>query len=485
MMSLPLLSLMLLLPLLAVVIIWLLPRPILSRWLALFAMLATLALAVVVTVNFQTGQSSFQFVEQHAWIATLHVQYRVGVDGISVLFLPLTALLFAGVILGTWHSVQQSPRLFYSLILLLATATLGIFMALDLILFFLFWELTLLPLLFLISLWGVGPNRRYAAMKYTLLMLTGGVPVLLAFVLLGLQHADSAGVLSFDYRALLELQIPPQQQTLIFFLLLIGFAFKAPLFPLHTWLPVTAMQGPAAVTATLVGLKLGVYAMLRFIVPLTPQALLEQQVLLMSVGAIGLIYGALAALAQTNLRRMLAFSSISHVGMVIMAIATLEESGLTGAVMQLLNFVIIAGGLMLLTGMLQHRTGSVELLDLGGVARGMPRLAALYLLLGLASLGVPGTSGFIGELLMFIGIFTASTGGGVVALIGLILSAAYFLHFYRRAFLGPVRNPVFNDNIDLGTRELLVFIVIIAIILVLGIYPAPVVEIIHSSRVMD
>jgi len=443
--GLPLLSLVLITLPIGAGLIWLAPNERLARWIALFAACIDLVLTLVTVGGFDRDAGGFQFVEQIAWIPTLHVTYLVGVDGISVLFLPLTVLLFIGVILASWTSVRTLPRLYYTLLLILESATLGIFCALDTILFFLFWELTLVPTFFLISLWGVGPQRRYAAVKYTLMMLTGGVPLLFGFLLLAFTHAGLAGGgiesgLVFDYPSLLANPLPAELQTAVFLLLLAGFAVKAPVFPLHTWLPTVAMEGPVSIAAIMTGLKLGVFGLLRYTIPLAPDAAREFHWLIAGLGVVGLLYGALMALSQTNLRRMLAFSSLSHVGLVLLGIASFNLQGIQGALFQLLNFTVVAGGLFLLAGFLHHRVGSTDIISLGGVAHSMPLLAAFFLLFGLAGMGVPGTNGFPAEFLLILSALDTHTGAGLAALAGVVIGAAYFLGIYRRAFLGEAHH---------------------------------------------
>ncbi len=419
---------------------------------------------------------------------TLQIHYAVGVDGISLLFLPLTAILFLGVILASWTNVRTMQRLYFTLLLLLEGTTLGIFLSLDTLLFFSFWELSLVPVFFLVSLWGVGANRRYAATKYTLLMLVGGVPLLFAFLALAFNHADLTGVgipegLSFDYETLLGTPLPNHLDTLVFFLLLLGFGVKTPLFPLHTWLPLLAADGPLAVAALMTGLKLGAYGLIRFLVPLAPNAAQDFFWLLAGLGVIGVLYGALGALAQTNLRRMLAFSSISHVGLVVLGIASLNLNGIQGAIFQLLNFTVVAGGLFILVGFLHHRTGTTESVNLGGIARTMPLLTGFFLLLGLASLGLPGTTGFPAELLLILGALQAHTGTGLAALVGAILAAGYFLGLYRRTFLGPVTNAVVAESRDLLPRELVVAFALSFLVLLPGLYPQGVLDLTRASGV--
>ncbi len=480
------LSLIILLPMVATALIWLLPNPRQARWVAGISAVLTLCLALTLVVKFDAGDSGFQFMEQLTWIPTLGIHYTLGVDGISVLFLPLTALLFLGVILASWTSVRTMPRLYFSLLLMLEGITLGIFCALDVILFFLFWELTLPPLYFLVSLWGIGPNRRFAAVKYTLFMLAAGLPLLFGFLVLAFNHAEFSGGgipagLTFDYLTLLEMPLPPNTETLVFFLLLLGFAVKTPVFPLHTWLPVVAQEGPVAVVALLTGLKLGAYGLIRFTVPLAPAAAQEYHWLLAGLGVVGILYGALLALAQTNLRRMLAFSSISHVGLVVLGLSSFTIQGIQGSLFQLLNFTVVAGGIFLLAGFLHHRIGSTDLISLGGAARSMPLLAAFFFLFGLAGMGVPATSGFPAEFLILVSALNTHTGAGLAALFGLVLGAGYFLSAYRRAFLGPLGNAVIADAVDLRPRELILVSALALLILAAGLYPNGVLDLTRAA----
>ena len=484
--GLPLLSLLLLTLPMAALPIWLVRDPGRVRWIALGAALADLTLALVALLHFNPADGGFQLVERYTWIPSLNIHYTVGVDGISVGFLPLTVLLFIGVIAASWTRVRTMPRLYYSLLLLLESATLGVFCALDTVLFFLFWELTLIPIFFLVSLWGIGPNRRFAAVKYTLFMLVGGVPLLFAFILLAFNHADVTGAaipagLSFDYQTLHQTPLPDGLELTVFLLLLAGFAVKTPVVPLHTWLPVVAADGPIAIAALMTGLKLGAYGLIRFVVPLAPGAAAELHWLLPGLGVLGILYGALGALAQTNLRRMLAFSSISHVGLVVLGIGSLSLQGIQGAVFQLLNFTLIAGGLFLITGFLHQRTGTTEARSLGGVVKTMPLLAGSFLLLGLASLGLPGTSGFPAELLLILSALGTHTGAGLAALFGAVVAAGYFLGIYRRAFQGPVTSPLVAGAADLLPRELAVAAATCLLVLALGLYPQGVLDLTRSA----
>lgn len=476
--SFPFISLMLLSLPLAALLIWALDES-RARWVALVATLFELLLAIALLVSFDSSAEGFQFVEKASWIPTLNIYYLIGVDGISLLFLPLTALLFSGVIAISWNSVRSMPQLYYILLLLLMAATLGIFTALDTMLFFLFWEMTLIPVYFLISLWGIGPNRRFAASKYAMHMFVGGIPILFGFVVLAFGH--EGGEPLFDYVTLLAHPLPVEIQTTVFFLLLIGFAVKTAIFPMHTWLPTVAMEGPVGLTAIMVGLKLGAYGLLRFALPLAPDAAQHFHWLLAGLGVTGILYGALMALAQTNLRRMLAFSSMSHAGLLLLGLAAFTIEGIQGSLFQLLNFTVISGGMMLLSGMLHQRIGSTELVSLGGVATSMPLLAAFFFLFALASMGIPGTNGFPAEVLIILSALKSHTGAGLAALFGIVLGSGYLLAYYRRAFYGPIASQVVANAMDLRRRELLVVTLFALIIFGAGVFPSAVLDITRSA----
>ena len=473
----PLLSLLILLPLLGAIATGITRNIKAAKKTALATAGLELLLTLMVVHLFKSTEGNkFQLVEHYAWIPSLNIEFLAGIDGISVLFLPMSALLTLMAIIASWNSVQHLHRFHFALLLALEGVTIGVFSALDMVLFFLFWELTLPPIFFLIGLWGIGPKRRSAAMKYTLFMLFGGVPLFFAIIILAINHAvnmDGAipHDLSFSFPVLLETPLPDNLQTLVFSLFLLSFAVKAPLIPFHTWLPTAAMEGPTQITALLIGLNLGVYGIIRFTMPLTFSAAVEYSWALGILGAISLIYGALIALQQTNLRRLLAYASISHVGLVIIGLASLTMQGIQGAIFQLFNFTLVAGSLMLVAGFIQHRLGSTAAIHLGGLAKVMPRLTSFYFLFALASIGVPGTSGFPSELLLIIGALTAHPSLGIAALAGAVLSAAYMLSFTRRAFFGPITQAAVNQAQDLRPRELALLCVPALLILAFGFYP--------------
>ena len=480
--NLPILSMVIALPILGAIAIGVIQNIGLAKKVALLIAGLELIATLVVVQWFDSANSGFQLVERHAWIPSLNIDFLIGIDGISVLFLPMSALLTLVAIIASWNSVQHLTRFHFALLLIMEGGTMGVFVALDMMLFFLFWELILPPIFFLIGLWGAGPQRRGAAMKYMLYMLFSGVPLLFALIMLGVNHAMQTGGsiphdLSFSFPVLLKTHISNDLQVIIFLLLLTGFAVKAPLAPFHTWLPTTAVEGPTQLTALLIGLKLGAFGILRFAMPLTPHASVEYAWILGIFGAVTFIYAAMIALQQTNLRRLLAYASISHVGLVIVGIATLNMQGVQGAIFQLLNFSMIASCLMLIAGFIQHRIGSTEIIHLGGLAKVMPRLTSFFFLFAIASMGIPGTSGFPAELLLIIGALNAHPGLGVAALLGAILGAAYMLSFMRRTFFGPVVNTRLNQIQDLRAREFGLLCIPALLVLFFGFFPDLVLDI--------
>ncbi|MEN9896724.1 MAG: hypothetical protein RLZZ66_373 [Pseudomonadota bacterium] len=489
MVFLPMLSILIFMPIVGALIIACVPHIHWAKKIALMTAFFELVIALKLVVSFDTSNASFQFIEQYAWIPSLNAAFFLGVDGISLLFLPMTALLMFVTIIASWYSIQHLTRLHFALLLLLESATMGVFSALDMLLFFLFWEATLPPIFFLIGLWGIGAKRSQAALKYTLFMLCGGVPLLFAIILLAVNHANQLGELiteglSFSFPVLVNTPMTDHLQLIILFLFVLGFAVKTPLVPFHTWLPTIAMESPTQLSALLMGLKLGAFGLLRFALPFAPSVAWHYAWLLALFGAITLIYGALIALKQTNLRQLLAYLSLSHVGFVTMGIASLTLQSIQGALFQLLNFTLIASSLMFIAGFLQQRIGSTELVHLGGLAKVLPKLCVFFYLFSFASIGMPLTSGFPAEILLIIGVFKHQFGLGVVGLLGAILGAAALFIFIQKAFLGEVRHSPNNQLEDLRSHELWVLCIPLVLVLFLGLWPQFFLNISQGSLVL-
>nr|MBI3612981.1 NADH-quinone oxidoreductase subunit M [Nitrospirota bacterium] len=485
----PILSLILFLPLLGAILLALLEEEDLIKNAALGISLLELVLAVVVMLRFVPESAAMQFSERLAWIPPLGISYHLGLDGISVLFVGLTAFLTVLVVLYSWDTVRHQIKLYFVALLALETTMMGIFAALDLILFFVFWELMLIPSYFLIKLWGGGAERQYAALKYVLYTLLGSVFMLVGIVLLDLNYHDWALVhhiepaYSFDFLQLLTIPIPVEKQVLIFWLIFMGLAFKAPMFPFHTWLPDALLEGPIGMAVFLAGIKLGTYGFIRFSLPLLPDASKSPGVAstMMTLALLAIIYGAIVALVQPDFRRLLAFSSISHLGFVVAGLFALNFQGLQGSLLTMINLGFSTAGLFFLAGFLYQRRHSTQLAAFGGLAKKVPLLATYLLIVGLASIGLPGTNGFVGEFLILLGAFQAHWLYGAVAVTGVVFGAAYFLWYYERAMLGPLAQAAGQAITDLNARELVIAVSLSIMIFWIGLYPSPFLRMMNGS----
>lgn len=474
--DLPLLTLLLIAPLAGLPLVWSVPHYNAARNGAMIASLFALLLSLLVVVSFDAGQSGFQMIDSLPWIPDLNIHFLLGVDGLSILFLPATTLLFVAAVIAA-RPDQHRSRFYFSMILLLESAVLGVFVAIDAMFFFLCWELTVVPIYFLVALWGVGARRQQAASQYTLLMLAGGVPLLFGLLI----PALSLPQLAFDLPTLLGAPLSRSTQFVVFLLLLFGFGVKAPLPPLHTWLPKLAMEGPPMAVALIAGIKLGLYGLMRFAIPLAPEAAASLHWLLAGIGVIAALHGALVALAQTNLRVMLAYAGVSHVGLALLGLASFTEHGVQGALLLTVSLAFATGGGFLAASFLQLRVGSCEVQNLGGAFVTMPRLAVFFLLCGLASLGLPGTAGFPGEWLVLLATLQTHTGAGIAALAAMVFGGAYFMGLYRKAFFGPASRPAVATADDLLPRERWAAAIIGAAILVFGVWPQPLLDLTHTG----
>jgi NADH-quinone oxidoreductase subunit M len=485
----PILTCLLFFPLVGAIVLWLFDDEDMVRTSALTIALVELALAIFVLMRFVPDSAAMQFVEHVPWIPALGISYHLAVDGISVLFVGLTAFLTVLVVIYSWDTIRYQTKLYMMALLALETTTMGVFVSLDLILFFVFWELMLIPSYFLIKLWGGGAERHYAALKYVLYTLLGSVFMLVGIALLDinyhsyatLHHMDQS--YSFDLLELLAVPVPLPQQMLIFWLMFMGFAFKAPVFPFHTWLPDALLEGPIGMAVVLAGLKLGTFGFMRFSIPLLPEASKSQTVVsvMMTLGLAAILYGAIIALMQPDLRRLLAYSSISHLGFIVIGLFALNYQGLQGSLLTMINLGFSTAGLFFIAGFLYTRQQTTQLQAFGGMAKHTPLLATFFLLIGLASIGLPGTNGFVGEFLILLGAFQAHWMYGSIAVLGVILGAAYFLWYYERAILGPVGKAVRETIGDLHPREMVIAIALSVMILWIGLYPAPFLRMMNGS----
>jgi NADH-quinone oxidoreductase subunit M len=413
-----------------------------------------------------TESPGIQFRERLAWLPAYGISFHLGIDGLSVWLILLTTLLTPLALLASWSSISERVREFVILVLLLEAGMIGVFCALDLFLFYVFWEAMLIPMYFLIGIFG-HERRIYAALKFFLFTMAGSVLMLVAFLVL--YHAT--GRATFDLEALIHRQVDPQLQLWLFAAFALAFAIKVPLFPLHTWLPDAHVEAPTAGSVLLAGvlLKMGTYGFLRLAIPLFPVAAERFAPWIAVLAVIGIVYGALVALVQPNMKKLVAYSSVSHLGFVMLGIAAFSTFSVTGAVYQMLNHGVSTGALFLLVGMLYDRRHTHEIAEFGGLKTPMPRLAAVFLLTGLASIAMPGFGGFIGEFLILLGSWPYSRALTTVAVSGVILAAAYILWLIRRVFHGEVTEPKNKVLRDLSVREMAVIVPLVILALVMGL----------------
>ena len=481
--SFPILSLMLFLPLLAALALMAIKDDKLAFRVAMGVSIAELFLAGLVWVNFQPGIADLQFVEQIGPIAGLGASYHLGVDGISMLFIPATALLSLLAVLYTDASVKHDIRGYLAALLGFEACMMGAFMAVDMLLFWVFFAAEIIPSYLLIVRWGTGGQRLEAATSYLVYMLIASAALLVGIVLLASNHGSITNTgMSFNYVDLLKVQLPEQTQWLIFFVITLGLAIKAPLFPLHTWMPKVLEQGPVVgMSIFLVGIKLGTYGFLRIVIPLLPQAAQEWYWLLAILGAASMVYGALIALVQVNLRRVLAFASLSHMGVVMLGLFSLNFQGLQGGLLQMLNLGITGAGLFFVAGFLFTRMGAPDVLRMGGLQQVAPLMGLTFLVIGLAGIGMPGTSGFNGEHLVMLGAFQKHWVMALAVGIGTLLTAAYFLWYYQRAFLGSEGSAAKQAFPDLNLRERIIAGSLVAVIFWIGLYTTPFLQTMNGS----
>ena len=438
-----------------------------ARWAALWTSLVVFAASLVLWAQFDTSNPGFQFQESLTWLPEFGVGYRMGVDGISVLFVLLSTALTPICILASWDAVTTRVRDYMLAFLVLETMMVGMFSAQDFIIFYMFFEGVLIPMFLIIGVWG-GPRRVYASFKFFLYTLAGSILMLLA--LLAIWY--SAG--TTDLQVLMQAHFPARVQFWLFLAFFASFAVKVPMWPVHTWLPDAHVEAPTAGSVILAGvlLKMGAYGFLRFSVPMLPDASAYFAPLMFSLGVIAVIYTSLVALAQSDMKKLIAYSSVAHMGVVVIGIFTFNAQGIQGALFQMLSHGIVSAALFLCVGVIYDRMHTREIARYGGLAQRMPAYAVVFMLFTMASIGLPGTAGFVGEFLVLVGAFKVNFWLALLGSMGMILGAGYMLYLYRRVVFGALTKPDLRGILDLNAREVAIFAPLVLLTLWMGIYPS-------------
>ena len=436
---------------------------------------------------YDTQDPNWQFVERHDWIPSIGAEYFLGVDGFSVLLILLTTMIGMIAMVSSWAAITTRVKEYYVFLLTLQTGMIGAFVSLDFLLFFLFWEVMLVPMYFLIGIWG-SDNRLYSAIKFFLYTLVGSVVMLLGILGVYFYHWDVTGVQTFDITQFHELNMAFDRQWWVFLAFFLGFAVKVPMFPFHTWLPDAHTDAPTAGSVILAAvlLKMGTYGFIRFSLPILPEATVAFVPWVVGLSIIGIVYGALVAMAQRDWKRLVAYSSVSHMGMVTLGLFALTSVGVTGSIVQQLNHGISTGALFLIVGIVYERRHTREISEYGGLSKVMPVYAAVFLIMTMSSIGLPTLNGFIGEVLILQGVFVVNLWWAAVAAVGIVLGAAYMLRLYQQTMFGEVTNPK-NENLpDLSLREFATFAPLLVLAVWIGLYPKPFLDRLETSvdRVM-
>ena len=446
------------------------------RALALVGSLLSLLVTLPLITRFDTSTAAMQFVEKVSWIERFNVHYHLGVDGLSMWFVPLTAFITVIVVIAAWQVIQERVAQYMGAFLILSGLMIGVFCALDGLLFYVFFEATLIPMYLIIGIWG-GPKRVYAAFKFFLYTLLGSLLMLVALVYLYLQSGG------FDILAWHALPLPMNAQTLLFFAFFAAFAVKVPMWPVHTWLPDAHVEAPTggSVVLAAIMLKLGAYGFLRFSMPIAPDAAREFDWFIIALSLIAVLYIGLVALVQQDMKKLVAYSSIAHMGFVTLGFFIFNELGVAGGIVQMVSHGFVSGAMFLCIGVLYDRVHSREISAYGGVANTMPRFAAFAVLFAMANAGLPGTAGFVGEWMVILGTVQANFWLGALAATALIFGAAYTLWMVKRVYFGEVANDHVRDLQDLNAREFGMLALLAAAVLAMGLYPKPFTDVMHVS----
>ena len=446
------------------------------RAVGMVATVATFLAALALLVQFDLGEAGLQLAERFTWIPAIGADIALAVDGVSLLLILLTALLTPLILVASWSGISDRLRGYVAAFLVLEASVIGVFAATDLLLFYVFFEFTLVPMYLIIGIWG-GAERRYAAVKFFLYTLLGGLLMLVAILYLFSQ----AG--TFDYEAIRLLELSVVEQRWLFSAFLVAFAVKVPLFPVHTWLPDAHTEAPTGGSVFLAGvlLKMGTFGLLRYALPIFPDATLEFAPWLLAVSVVGILYGAVVALMQADIKKLIAYSSVSHMGFVVLGTFALNATATSASVVQMVNHGLSTGALFLLVGFLYERRHTREIAAFGGLAKQVPVMAGLWLVVSLSSLALPGLNGFVGEFPILLGTFQTNRTAAVLAAFGAVLAAVYLLWAYQRLFHGPLEGADNHNTTDLDRREIGVLAPIVALIVAIGVYPQPLFDLVEPS----
>ncbi|MBL8294434.1 MAG: NADH-quinone oxidoreductase subunit M [Bryobacterales bacterium] len=477
-----LLSYVLFLPLLGALVLLALPKQAVRLWANVVA-IAGFLISIPLVTSFDKSNGGFQFVERVDWIPTFGIQYHVGIDGISLLLVMLTTLIGVVAVLASWSAVQEKTKGYYAMLLILQTGMIGVFVSLDFFLWFIFWEVVLVPMYFLIGVYG-SSRRLYAAIKFVIYTLAGSMLLLLGILTLFFQYHAQTGQYTFNIAELMKLDMTLGLQRWVFWAFFIGFAIKVPMFPFHTWLPDAHTEAPTAGSVILAAvlLKMGTYGFIRFSLPLLPKASIDPVIIqaMAALSIIGILYGALVSLMQSDWKRLVAYSSVSHLGFCTLGIFALNPNGIAGSVIQQLNHGISTGMLFLIVGVAYERRHTREIKEYGGLAHVTPNFAKVFAFAMLSSAGLPLLNGFVGEFTILQGAFETNRAWAALAVPGVVLGAAYLLWLYQRTMLGTVTNPANEKLSDLSLREWVVFAPLIAWAIWIGVYPKPYFDILEK-----
>ena len=447
------------------------------RWMALIAAIASFAVTLPLISGFDTTTAAFQFVDNLPWIERFNIRYHLGVDGISMWFVPLTAFITVIVVIAAWEVIDNRVNQYMGAFLVLSGLMVGVFAALDGMLFYVFFEATLIPMYIIIGVWG-GTNRVYAAFKFFLYTLAGSLLMLIALIYLYFQSGGSFEIADWH-----KLPLPMHTQTLLFFAFLAAFSVKVPMWPVHTWLPDAHVEAPTggSVVLAAIMLKLGAYGFLRFSLPIAPDAAHHWSWLIIAMSLIAVVYIGLVALVQTDMKKLVAYSSIAHMGFVTLGFFIFNELGVSGGLVQMISHGFVSGAMFLSIGVLYDRVHSRAIADYGGVVNTMPKFAAFALFFAMANCGLPATAGFVGEWMVILGAVQYSFWIGAIAATALVFGAAYSLWMYKRVYFGPVTNDKVKALTDINARELLMMTVLAVATLYMGLYPKPFTDVMHVS----